>query len=112
MSLRPSHLQVISLSALTKWRPWNLGIRNAFLQADPFQREVYRHAPPEWCPRNLNRVWRRNAPAYGLNDAPVEFRKTLKRYLLQSVTSLKLVGLRFEILTLDPCLYAAYDGEK
>ena len=53
-----------------------------------------------------------NAPACGLNDAPVEFRKTLNRYLLQSADSLKLVGLRFEVSTLGPCLYVVYNTEE
>ena len=101
MSVRPSHLQVISLSALKKWKLWSLDIKNAFLQANPFPREVNLHAPVEWCPKNPNRVWTLNAPAYGLNDAPVESRETLKRYLLQSVNSLKLVGPRFEVSTLS-----------
>ena len=40
VSLRSSHLQVISLSALKKWKLWSLDIKNAFLQADPLPREV------------------------------------------------------------------------
>ena len=31
VSLRSTHLQVISLSALKKWRLWSLDIKNAFL---------------------------------------------------------------------------------
>ena len=83
VSPRSSHLQVISLSALKQWSLWSLDIKNAFLQADPFPREVYLQAPREWCPRTLSRIWRLNAPAYGLNDAPVEFHKTLKRYMVK-----------------------------
>ena len=60
---------------------------------DPFPRGVYLQAPREWCPRTLSRIRRLNAPAYGLNDAPVEFHKTLERYLVKSEESLKLVGL-------------------
>ena len=103
---------MISLCALKKWRLWSLGIKDAFLQADPFPREVYPHAPLEWCPKNPNRAWRLNAPPYGLNDAPVEFRETLRRYLLQSETSLKLAGLRFEVSALGPCLFIVYNREK
>ena len=77
VSHRSSHVQVISLSALRKWKLRSLDIKNAFLQADPFPREVYLHAPLEWCPKNPNRVWKLNDTAYVLNDAPVEFRKTL-----------------------------------
>ena len=110
VSLRSSHLQVISLSALKKWKLWSLDIKNAFLQADPFSREVYLHAPREWCPRAHSQIWRLNAPAYGLNDAPVEFHKTLKRYLVKSTESPKLVSLRFETSKLDPCLYTVFTG--
>ena len=112
VSLRPSHLQVISLGALKKWKLWGLDIKNASPQAYPFPREVYLHAPLEWCPKYPNCVWKLNAPAYGLNDAPVEFRETLERYLLQSANSLKLAGLRFGASTLDPCLYVVYITEK
>ena len=45
--LRTSHLQVISPSALKKWRLWSLDIKNACLQADPLQRNVFLQAPPE-----------------------------------------------------------------
>ncbi len=41
VSIRSSPLQVISLIALKKWSLWSLDIKNAFLQADPFPREVY-----------------------------------------------------------------------
>ena len=88
-----------------------MDIKNALLQADPFPREVYLRAPRDWCPRNANRVWRLNTPAYGLNDAPVEFHKTLKRDLVKSDESLKLVGLRFATSTLGPCLCAILNGE-
>ena len=104
VSPRSSHLQVISLSALKKWKLWSLDIKNAFLQGDPLPREDYLQAPLEWCPRYPNRVWRLNAPAYGLDDAPVEFHKTLKRYLGESDGFLKMAGLRFATSTLDPCL--------
>ena len=73
---------------------------------------VYLKAPREWCPRMPSRIWRLNAPAYGLNDAPVEFRKTLKRYLAKSEESLKLVGLRFETSKLDPCLYIVFPADS
>ena len=102
---------MIPPSAPQKWEVWILGIKNAFLQADPVPREVYLQAPSEWCPRNPNRVWRLNAPAFRLNDAPVEFHKTLKRYLVKADESLKMVGLRFGTSTLDPCHYMVFNGE-
>ena len=51
---------------------------------------------------NANRVWKLNTPAYGLNDAPVAFYRSLKRYLLQREVSLKLIGLKFTAPNLDP----------
>ena len=57
VSLRSSHLQVISLSAIKKWRLWSLDIKNAFLQADALKREVFLKAPPEWEPSDLRRFW-------------------------------------------------------
>ena len=49
-SLRSSHLPVISLSAIRNWKSWSLGIKNAFFQADGFERNVFLHAPSEWYP--------------------------------------------------------------
>ena len=111
-SLRSSHLKAISLIALKKWKSWCLDIKDAFPQADPLPREFYFHAPLERRPKKPNRVWKLNPLAYGLNDAPIELRETLEPYLLQSETSLKLVGLRFEVSTLGPCLYMVYNREK
>ena len=82
------------------------------MQADPFPREVYLWGPRGWCSRNPCRVWRLKTPSYELNDAPVEFHKTLKRYLVKSDGSLKLIGPRFETSTLDPRLYAVFNNEK
>ena len=47
-NLRSSHLHVISLSALKKWGIWSLDIKNAFLQADGFDRDVLLGSPSEW----------------------------------------------------------------
>ena len=40
VSLRPSHLQVVSLAALRGRRLWSLDIKNACVQADGFGRDV------------------------------------------------------------------------
>ena len=40
-SLRPSHLQEISLCAIKKWTLWSLDAKNAFLRADGFTRDVF-----------------------------------------------------------------------
>ena len=99
------------MGALEKRKLWSLDIKNACREADPFQREVYLHAPPEWCPTNPNRVWKLNAPAYGLNDAPVAFHRSLKRYLAQHAVSVKMIGLKFTGSTLDPRLYLVCNKE-
>ena len=45
VSRRSSHLQVISLGVLMTWPLWSLDIKNAFLQADGFERKVNLRAP-------------------------------------------------------------------
>ena len=45
VSLRSSRLQVISLSAIRKWKLWSLDIKNACSQADGFERDVFLRAP-------------------------------------------------------------------
>ena len=39
VSLRSSHLQVISLGAVMRWKLRSLDIKNAFLQPDEFDRD-------------------------------------------------------------------------
>ena len=58
-----------------------------------------------------NRVWKLKTPAYGLNAAPVAFRHSLKRYLLQREVSLKIVGLKFTVSALDPRLYVVFNKD-
>ena len=91
VSRRSSHLQVISLGALGKWPLWSLDIKNAFLQADGFDRGVFLRAPREWNSKESRRVWKLQAPAYGLIDAPVAAHRPLRKYLLNSVLSLPLL---------------------
>ena len=50
VSPRSSHLQVVSLAALRGRRLWSLDIKNAFLQADGFGRDVFIQSPPVWLP--------------------------------------------------------------
>ena len=92
-----SHLQLIFLGALTKWPLRNLDIKNACLQADVFGREVYLRAPRGWNSKDARRVWKLRAPAYGLNDAPAVFHRSLRKYSANSVESLSSAGLRFEV---------------
>ena len=108
VSLRPSHLQVISLGALRQWPLRSLETKNAFLQADGFGRDVLLRAPCEWNSKESRRVWKLQAPAYGLNDAPAAFRRPLRKYLVNSVHSLSTVGLRFEVSSFDRWLHFVY----
>ena len=56
VSRRSSHLQLMSLG-VPKNRPiWSLDIKNAFLQAAGFGREVYLRAPCEWTSKDDRRV--------------------------------------------------------
>ena len=41
VSLRSSHLQVVSLSAIRRWKLWSLDTKHAFLQADGFGCDVF-----------------------------------------------------------------------
>ena len=81
----------------------------AFLQADVSQRNLFLQAPPEWEPSDSRRFWKLNAPAYGRNDAPVAFQKTIQRYLLNCEESIRDVGLMYKASSFDPCLYFIYD---
>ena len=48
------------------------------------------------------------APADGLNDAPVAFRRSLKRHLLNAEASLKCLSPRCQASTLDLCLFFVF----
>ena len=69
---------------------------------------MFIQSPREWIPGDSRRIWKLNAPAYGLNDAPVAFHRSLKRYLVDANDSLKAVDLRVETSTFDPCLFFVF----
>ena len=94
VSLRLSHLQVISLCAIKKWKLRSLDITNAFSQKGGVTRDVLLQGPAEWGP-----VWRLKAPAFGFNDAPAAFRRSLKKHILNSNESMKRVGPRCKVST-------------
>ena len=108
MSLRSSHLQVISLCAITKWTFWSLDIKNASLRADGFTRDDFLRAPEGWGQSHSEKVWTLKAPAHGLNDVPVAPHRSLKKYVLNSEASMKIVGLRYRVSTFDPCLFSIF----
>ena len=70
VSFRSSRPQVISLSAIQKWKLWSLDMKNASLRADGFGRDVFLHAPLERGPSCQERVW---ALAYGVSDGRRRF---------------------------------------
>ena len=67
VSLRSSHLQVVSLNAIRKWELRSLGNKTEFLRAGGFGRDVFLHAPMEWDPTSATRARKLKAPAYGLS---------------------------------------------
>ena len=95
INLRSSHLRLLSLCALKKWRKWSLDIKNARLQANSFDHDVIDHAPAEWDPSRTARTWKLRAPARGLNDAPAAFYNTLHKYLLGDEHSIEEIGFPF-----------------
>ena len=108
VGLRVSHLQVLSLGALKEWQIWSLDIKNAFLQADGSQREVFLLPPVEWDLSGTYSIWELHAPAYGLNNAPATLRRTLEGHSLRTEASLAFAGLKFQVQTFDPCLFFVY----
>ena len=68
-------------------------------------------APEEWNPGTECRVWKLKAPAYGLNDAPVAFHRSLKKHLMNKTLSMESVGLHCEGSTFDPCLFFVFNGK-
>ena len=110
VSLRSSHLQVVSLAALCGWRLWSVDVKNACHQSDGFGRGVFIQSPPEWLPGDSRRAWKLNAPAYGLNDAPVAFHRSLKRYLVNDADPLQAADFRLEASKFDPCPFFVYRG--
>ena len=84
---------------------------------DPRQKEcvsaVFLHAPAEWNPPcdAHARARKLKVPAYGLDDAPAAFHRSLVRYLLNSDLSMKFVGLRRQASTSNPCLFFIFRNE-
>ena len=91
--------------SFTKWNLWSLDVKNASSQAAGFDRDVSHQAPVEWEPPRNGRIWELPIPACGPNDAPVAFRRSVKRHILNSETSMERVGIRCQVSTFDSCLF-------
>ena len=107
-SLRSPRIQVISLEASKKWSIWSLGIQNAFLLADGFGRKVCLRPPVGWDPEGTHRVWKLNAPAYGLRNVPMAFHRAPQLQLLKSGNSLARAGLGFQVPSFEPRSYLIF----
>ena len=85
-----------------------LDVKNACPRADGFVRDAYRCAPSEWGPPGVRRIWLLKALAYGPNDAPAAFHRTLNGRLLQERASLVFVALKFRVSALHQRPFSAY----
>ena len=104
VSLRYSHLQVISLRAIEKRNLWSSDIKNALFPADGSSRGAFLSAPVDWGPLRSDRVGKLKALAHGLGGAPAAIRRSLEKLILNSDASRKRVGLRCRASTFDPFL--------
>ena len=84
--------------------------KNAFRQAEGFKRYVLLRAPVDWDPSGPHRIRKPHAPAYGLSEAPVAFRKTLQSYLLRAEETLATVGFEFQASPFDPLPHFVFRG--
>ena len=70
---------------------------------------TFPYAPDtEWGPSSDHRIRKLNAPAYGLNDAPVARRQFPKEFFLNSAESLAGEGLRRHVSTFGPSLFFVF----
>ena len=65
-----------------------------------------------WGPRGAHRIWKLQAPAYGLHDAPAAFRNALQRFLLRAEDSSALAALKFQVSTFGPRVYLVCRGSR
>ena len=77
-------------------------IKNAPVQADGFDREVFVRVPRECGSKSARHIWKLRAPPFCLNGAPGASRRYLRKYLAGSVGSLTRVGFKFEASWADP----------
>ena len=82
--------------------PWH---RRLFLHFGGFGRDVILRARAGWNPVGAPRIWKAQAPAYGLYDAPAALHKILRRFCSRYKNSLALLGLKRQASVSDSCLY-------
>ena len=88
------------------------GIKNAFLQADHFDREVYLQAPAHRKPHDTERVWKLSAPPNGLNDSQRAFYETLHAYLSDGQEILEQMGLLLKASSFGSYPYCTQGPDK
>ena len=74
----PSHSGHISRHFAKKSGKWGMDIKNAFLQASDFCREVFLRGPVKWDTKGGRRTRKLQSPANGLDGAPAAIHNTLK----------------------------------
>ena len=108
VSIRLSHLLVIPLVAIKRWKIRTLDGKNVMQRADGSGRDVFLRSPTEWDPSNAQRTRKLHAPGCALNDAPDDFHRSPRKYLRHSVDSLLRVGLRLRVSSFDPRVYFVF----
>ena len=105
---RSSYPQVLSSGAREKWVIWSLDIKTASPRAAGFQRVVLLCVPGGRGLAGAHRFWKLRGPAYGLNNAPAAFRKSLQRHLRRAANSEAPAGLELSRrrLALLPLLFS------
>ena len=79
VSLRSSHLRVISLGALKIRQNWSLDDKNASRKADGLGSGNLLRAPMREDPWDAHRTRKLHAPASGLRDAQAAFRRSFQK---------------------------------
>ena len=93
-----SHPQVISPCSLGDWGIRTLVAKNTFMRTDGCCRGEVLCAPAKWGPKGALRIWKSQALAHGLNDAPAATNEAAQRNLLRPGS------LLFQASSLDPSL--------
>ena len=108
LSLRSSRIQGFALEALRKMALAESGYRECLSSDGRFRARCLLRTPAEWSPPRTQRICKLLAPANGLNDAPGAFRNTSHGCLLQKGAPLAMVGLEFQVSSIDPCLHLVF----